>query len=182
MEDGTEPQLLADDLDVQGSASWSPDGKWIVTGGRNGNGPGLFKVPVDGGPSVRIASGLAFNPVWSPDGEVIVYTGPNVGQEAPLRAVHPDGTAVELPEIRLNRDGERVRFVPDSRALVYMQGQRESQDFWLLDMATRKTRALTRLENSATMRTFDVTPDGRQIVFDRLRNNSDIVLIDLRRQ
>src|SRR5262249_57399211 len=27
-EDGTEPQLLADDLDVRGSASWSPDGKW----------------------------------------------------------------------------------------------------------------------------------------------------------
>ena len=29
------------------------------------------------------------------------------------------------------------------------------------------------------MRTFDVTPDGKQIVFDRLLENSDIVLIDL---
>jgi hypothetical protein len=29
------------------------------------------------------------------------------------------------------------------------------------------------------MRTFDITPDGRSIVFDRLRENSDIVLIDL---
>jgi len=29
------------------------------------------------------------------------------------------------------------------------------------------------------MQTFDVTPDGKQIVFDRLRENSDIVLIDL---
>jgi hypothetical protein len=28
---------------------------------------------------------------------------------------------------------------------------------------------------------FDVTPDGKQIVFDRLRDNSDIVLIDLAR-
>jgi len=27
--------------------------------------------------------------------------------------------------------------------------------------------------------TFDITPDGKQIVFDRLRENSDIVLIDL---
>jgi hypothetical protein len=26
------------------------------------------------------------------------------------------------------------------------------------------------------MRTFDITPDGKQIVFDRLRENSDIVL------
>jgi len=30
------------------------------------------------------------------------------------------------------------------------------------------------------MRTFDVSPDGKQIVFDRLRDNSDIVLIDLK--
>jgi hypothetical protein len=31
------------------------------------------------------------------------------------------------------------------------------------------------------MRTFDVTPDSKEIVFDRLRDNSDIVLIDLPR-
>jgi len=38
---------------------------------------------------------------------------------------------------------------------------------------------LTRLNNPAAMRTFDITPHGRQIVFDRLRENSDILLIDL---
>jgi hypothetical protein len=30
------------------------------------------------------------------------------------------------------------------------------------------------------MRTFDITPDGKQIVFDRLREDSNIVLIVLR--
>ena len=29
------------------------------------------------------------------------------------------------------------------------------------------------------MRAFDIAPDGKRIVFDRLRENSDIVLIDL---
>ena len=33
--------------------------------------------------------------------------------------------------------------------------------------------------NPGAMQTFDITPDGKQIVFDRLRENSDIVLIDL---
>ena len=60
-----------------------------------------------------------------------------------------------------------------------MQGDGPSQDFWLLDLKTQQSRLLTRLANSGSMRTFDVTPDGKQIVFDRLRENSDIVLIDL---
>jgi hypothetical protein len=46
-------------------------------------------------------------------------------------------------------------------------------------LPTRKSRQLTRLNNTTEMRTFDITPDGKQVVFDRLRENSDIVLIDL---
>jgi hypothetical protein len=29
------------------------------------------------------------------------------------------------------------------------------------------------------LNTFDITPDGNYIVFDRARQNSDVVLIDL---
>jgi Tol biopolymer transport system component len=68
--------------------------------------------------------------------------------------------------------------IPFDRALS-RQGGFRGQDFWMLNLATRQTRQLTRLANLASMRTFDITPDGKQIVFDRLRNNSDIVLIDL---
>jgi hypothetical protein len=60
-----------------------------------------------------------------------------------------------------------------------MQGVNLSQDFWLLDLSTRKSRQLTSLENKGAMWSFDITPDGKQIVFDRFRENSDIVLIDL---
>ena len=60
-----------------------------------------------------------------------------------------------------------------------MQGLLPAQDFWLLDLATLRTRRLTRFKNPAAMRTFDITPDGKQIVFDRLRDNADIVLIEL---
>src|SRR5262249_35855387 len=155
--------------------------KWITTGANDAQGAGLFKLPVGGGPAVRLATGRALNPVWSPDGTLIAYAGANVGQYAPLLGVRPDGTRIELPNIKLNRDGERIRFLPDGKGLVFMQGQQGSQDFWLLDLATKSSRPLTHLNNASTMRTFDVTPDGKQIVFDRLRDNSDIVLIDLAR-
>ena len=49
-------------------------------------------------------------------------------------------------------------------------------------MATQKTRQLARLNNPATMHAFDIRPDGSQIVFDRVRENSDIILIDLKKR
>jgi Tol biopolymer transport system component len=177
--DGAELLPIAEGIDVQGTSCWSPDGKWIVTGGSGATGPGLFKIPLESGSAVRVVAGPALNPVWSPDGSLIVYAGTNVRTFAPLLAVHPDGTSVELPEIKLRRSGERVRFLPDGKSLIYMQGLLASQDFWLLDLASMKSRPLTRLQNRATMRTFDITSDGKQIVFDRLRENSHVVMIDL---
>jgi Tol biopolymer transport system component len=177
--DGAELQSLAPAIDTQGTASWSPDGKWMVIGGTDANGPGLFRIPLDGGAPVRLAAGPALDPVWSPDGSLIVYAGTNVRTFAPLLAVRPDGTAERLPEISVRRLGARARFLPGGKRLIYMQGLLASQDFWLLDLTSMKSRRLTRLENRAAMRSFDITPDGKQIVFDRLRENSDVVLIDL---
>jgi Tol biopolymer transport system component len=177
--DGAELQPIAEGIDVQGSSSWSPDARWIVTGGSDSTGSGLFKIPLDGGLPVRLVAGQALSPVWSPDGSLIVYAGTNVSSFTPLLAVRPDGTSVKLPEIALRRLGEHVRFSPDGKSLIYLQGLLASQDFWLLDLASMKSRPLTRLQSRAAMRTFDVTSDGKQIVFDRLRENSQVVLIDL---
>jgi len=117
--------------------------------------------------------------VWSPDGNLIVYEGLQTAM-APLMSVHADGSPVTLPPIRVpSGGGGRSRFLPSGKGVVYVQGQSGSQQFWLLDVATNKTRQLTRLSNPATINTFDITPDGSQIVFDRVRENADIRLIDL---
>jgi Tol biopolymer transport system component len=73
-----------------------------------------------------------------------------------------------------------VRFLPDGRGLVHMKSSTNfHQEFWLLDLSTMQDRQLTRLDDASTLRTFDITPDGKRIVFDRLLEHGDIVLIDL---
>jgi Tol biopolymer transport system component len=176
--DGADRRSLAEGVDVRGTPSWSPNGKWIVTGGSDAQGQGLFKIPVDGSPPLRIVSGAAFDPVVSPDESIIVYTGTQTAY-APLLAVRPDGSPVTLPAIRILSGGTgRARFLPNGK-LVYMQGPVGAQDFWLLDLATVKTSQLTRLSNPASTTTFDIAPDGLHIVFDRVREQSDLVLIEL---
>jgi Tol biopolymer transport system component len=140
----------------------------------------LFKIPPEAGEPQRLMSGTATNPVWAPDGSVIVYTGPVVAAVGPLLMIRPDGTAMQTPTIRVRVGTEHYRFVPGRPELVYLptESQVAPENFWSLDLVTKKTRQLADF-NSRPTRTFDITPDGKQIVFDRLRENSDIVLIDL---
>ena len=177
-DDGTGGTPLAENLDVRGSATWSPDGHWVAIGGIDANGPGLFKISTEGGAPVRLTDKASFNPDWSRDGRLIVYVGDAMGRYQPLHAIQPDGTPVPLPDMPGRTTGA-YRFLPDGKGLVYTTGLSRRQDFALLDLATKKSRPLTRFLSPARMSTFDITPDGKQIVFDRLRENSDVVLIDL---
>jgi len=183
--DGTNAQPFAPTIEVegasgQGTADWSPDGAWIVTGGRDAQGPGLFKIPAQGGGGpVRLVAGQAVNPVWSPNGKLIVYAGRSVVGQVAILGVRPDdGAAVEMPTVLVRPGG--YRFLPNGSGLVYLQ-RIQGLDFWLLDFVTKQSRQLTRFSNQGILRTFDITPDGKYIVFDRSRQNSNIVLIDLPR-
>jgi hypothetical protein len=93
-----------------------------------------------------------------------------------MLGTRPDGTAVELPPVMVRPGG--YRFMPGGKGLVFLPGI-FSRDFWLLDFDTKQPRQLTRLGNLGALRTFDITADGKNIVFDRSRQNSNIVLIEL---
>jgi serine/threonine protein kinase len=179
--DGTNARTVATALDVQGAAGqstaeWSQDGRWLIVGGSDGRGPGMFKVSVDGGAVERLTGEQGTNPVRSPDGSLILYTGPFVAGQAPLRGMRPDGTPVKLPALTVRQGA--YRFLPDGTGVVYLPTL-QSRDFWLLDLATGARRELTRFSDRRRLETFDLTPDGRRIVFDRQDENSDVVLIDL---
>jgi Tol biopolymer transport system component len=183
--DGTNSRTLAPSIEIHGvvgqsAADWSRDGSWIVAAGNDGTSPGLFKIPVDGGAPTQLVKGWAYNPVFSPNGDAIIYAQGfgGAGGKSVLRRIGPDGTSLPMLEVGV-RVGGAHRFLPDGHALVYLRSV-ESKDFWLLDFAANTTRQLTHFSDRGFLNTFDITPDGKYLVFDRTRQRSDIVLIDLR--
>jgi serine/threonine protein kinase/Tol biopolymer transport system component len=176
---GTGARAVAESLDVRGAASWSPDGKWLVVGAREGLGVRIFKVPVGGGSPVRLVDSVSSNPVWSPDGKFILYSGTPRARSVPLKAVTPDGQPYAVPALTVDRVGDSYRFLPGGRQLVVKLGGFRRQDFWLFDLATGQRRPLTALRPGESLQRFDVSPDGKRILFERVRENSDIVMIEL---
>jgi dipeptidyl aminopeptidase/acylaminoacyl peptidase len=86
------------------------------------------------------------------------------------------GPAVVFPQGGAAHGGAH-RFLPNGTGLVYSPYS-QSPDLRLFDLVTKKTRPLTQLSDHGAIRAFDITPDGKEIVFDRFRDNSDIVLIE----
>lgn len=177
--DATDARVMAEGLDVRGAPSWSPDGKWIVIAAEQEKGPRLFRIPADGGAAVQLVDSVSFNPVWSPDGKLILYSGMPRARSAPLKAISPDGEPIPLPPLVVDRVGDSYRFLRGGTQLVVKQGGFRNQDFWLFDIRTGQRRQLTRLNPGESVKRFDVSPDGKRIVFERVQENSDVVLIEL---
>jgi serine/threonine protein kinase/Tol biopolymer transport system component len=177
--DGSSVRPLAGSLDVRGAASWSPDGKWLAVAAADSSGAGIFKIPADGGAPVRLTDSVSSNPVWSPDGAFLVYSGTASGRSVSVAALRPDGRLFPIPPLTVDRIGDSYRFLPDGKQLVVRLGGFGRQDFWSFDVVTGQRRQLTRLRPGESVRRFDVSPDGKRILFERVRENSDIVLIEL---
>src|SRR5688572_7689024 len=172
-------RVLAESLGVTGAVAWSPDAKSLTVAMTNTREPHLFRVPLDQQAPTAVREGYAINPVWSPDARFLVYADADVGPDFALKAVRPDGAHYDLPEIKLPRGARRVVFVPGRRALIALQGEMKHNNFWYIDLDSGARRQLTNFGRDFTIRDFDVSPDGGEIVFDRRRENSDIALIEL---
>jgi hypothetical protein len=125
-----------------------------------------------------VSAEYSVDPVWSPDGGFLVFSGRQLGPGFPVRAVTPEGKPVPIPPLTLMR-GDRFRFLPGGAALVLLKREGPRKNFWLFDLQTGSERRLTNFGPEYAIQDFDVSRDGKEIVFDRLKEASDIVLIDL---
>lgn len=176
--DGGDVRRITEGIDLRGAPDWSPDGDWIAFTAMQDREPRLFKIPAGGGPPVALGKEYAVDPVWSPTGRFLVYSGRDVGTSVPVKAINADGSAHALPSLVLSRGARRMDFLDENR-LVVLKGNLSHKELWVVDLRSGDERQLTALGAGALIGDFDVSADGGEIVFDRTREASDIMLIEL---
>ncbi len=137
------------------SARAPPTGRRTARGSsqaaRDAQGPGLFKIPVDGGVPVRLVTGQAVNPVWSPDGNadcVCRHVLHRPGR-APRRATgwQPRSSCRPCGPVRA-----AIASCRNGTGLVYLP-LIPSLDFWLLDFATKDATSAHAPQQSGRLQT-----------------------------
>jgi serine/threonine protein kinase/Tol biopolymer transport system component len=179
--DGTNARIVADSLDLQGAPAWTPDGQSITSAADDHGVPHLFRVPVDGRSPSLFVQEYSVDPVWAPDGRFVVYSGPEIGTTYSVKAVTPEAAAHSLPALTLTRGTRHLAFLRGGRALVLLRGDIQHKNLWLIDLETGAERQLTNLTPDFDIDDFDISPDGREVVLERVQERSDVVLLDLPR-
>jgi Tol biopolymer transport system component len=179
--DGSNARIVADSLDLQGSPAWMPDGQSITSAATDHGVPHLYRVPVDGRPPVAFVQEFSVDPAWAPDGRFAVYSGPDIGTTFSVKAVTGEAITHSMPALTLTRGARHLVFLPGGKALVFLRGEIQHKNLWLMDLATGAERQLTKLTPDFDIRDFDISPDGREVVLERMQERSDVVLLDLPR-
>lgn len=151
-----------------GWLSWSPDGARITFGGAaEGGGADIFTVNADGTGIVQLTGdeGFDWTPVWSPDGEWIVFSSDRDG-ETELYVVAPDGSRTrrltDLPTDDVG--GYSPVWSPDGSMIAVEVYEHGNWNLYLVGVDDRRTVRLTDDpgdENSPVW-----SPDGKWIAYN----------------
>ncbi|MDP3910792.1 MAG: protein kinase [Gemmatimonadales bacterium] len=186
---GGETRLVSVGREVH-SLAWSPGGRWIayVAGNsefvRGGLGMGniapsaIWVVAATGGTPERVTDDQSLNvsPAWV-SGEILIYVssrggGRDVYQMALTKSGHPAGpplrvtTGLNAHGISLSADGARFAYSAFS----------ETSNVWSVPVATTGAVSVSQARpvtaGNQTIENFDVSPEGRWLVFDSNRGGT----------
>jgi Tol biopolymer transport system component len=180
--DGTNARMVADSLHLHGAPAWEPDSKSITSAADVQGVPHLFRVPLDGRPPTLFVHEYSVDPTWAPDGQFVVYSGPDIGTTFSVKALTATAAAHPLPALTMTRGARHLVFLPGELALVVLRGDIRHKNLWSINLQTRAERQLTNLPADFDVHDFDISSDGGEVVFERVQERSDVVLMDLPRQ
>jgi eukaryotic-like serine/threonine-protein kinase len=151
----------------------SPDGKWVIYPKWAAE-KGLWKVSTDGGEPVRLTEAIATYPAISPDGKLIAYSAWDEAASTYRTAVMAFEGGPPLKTF--NFSSNNLRWSTDSRSILYHKDEHGASDIWSQPISGGAPKRLAHYTGDFVS-SFDVSPDGKWIVLERVVTHDDVVLI-----
>ncbi|MCW5557495.1 MAG: PD40 domain-containing protein, partial [Verrucomicrobiae bacterium] len=171
--DGQPRRITTDERRFEFMPSWSRDGKWIVYVAWDDDELATIRVvPADGGEGRVVTSrpGYYVDPVFSPDGAIVVYGRTSGGNLlASVHSAEPGVYAVPVtggPGKRITKKGTNPHFGAESDRvfLVTSDPDKENQNTKLISIGLDGTEERTHL-GSANATEVLVSPDGQWVAW-----------------
>jgi len=150
---------IGGDKDRGGGPLWSPDGKWLVFFGKQGDKSGLMIAKPDGSDVTALVSpggtnsplpGTGNEVTWSPDSKQIAY----ISSTPDDRAAEARGDPMVITRYLYKPDaGEGMTHFNDNQRL----------HIFVVDVATKQTRQLTK--GNTDEHSIDWSPDGKELLY-----------------
>ena len=179
---GSDTQVVAPSPAAFASLSFSPDGNYLYfrqAGDKTGNFHLLFRAPVLGGTPKLLARDVDAHPVFSPDGQRMIYIRCNSTEANKCRwlSANPDGSSEQTLFIRSGAIPEGLAWSPDGKRIAFglhFGSDRESRTISEFDVANNREQPLFAFPDK---RIFELSwmPDGRGLLVryeDRSTNYS----------
>ncbi len=117
-----------------------------------------MRIPVQAGSPAPLVSEYGLDPTWSPDGQFLVYSGPDVGTTFALKAVGGDGRPRALQGLTLTAGPGASPSCPTGLPWSCCGGRSRTRTSGSDDLETGSERRLTDLGPELVVRDFDVSP------------------------
>lgn len=160
----------------------SPDSRWIVYHSEESSRDSIWKMPIEGGTAVRLADGLAKQPIISPDGKLLAYFAKDEQADSPwILTVIPfdGGTPVKTFDIppTVHRQWHGPRWTPDGQALDYVVTSGGVSNIWRQPLSGGQPRKVTDFKEGQ-IDAFAWSPAGRnQLTYLRTSTMTDLFLV-----
>ncbi len=139
----------------------SPDGRRVAAGLEEADGQiWLYDLTRDTLTRLTFATGENIDPVWTPDGQRIVYKGN--GNRLFWQPSDGSGAAEALTDGALSSNDIPGSFSPDGQAMVIVEST-PVQSVWILPLRDRKAQVFERGQTNETAPRF--SPDGHWIAY-----------------
>jgi Tol biopolymer transport system component len=176
--DGSRIRVVSDALELRGAPAFAPDGLSVTSAVEEKGVPHLFRFPLEATSPAALVGAYSVDPLWSPDGRLVIYSGADIGTQFTVEASTAQGAKYRLPPLTLTRGARHLALLPGGRKLVFLQGDIRHKNLWMVDLGTGATQQLTHMPVDFDVRDFDISTDGREAILERAQARSHVVAID----